>query len=476
MKLQHLLVSVLMFGVVLVAAVVQSPSASGASASDKVAYSDAPGNVHDSNGATVTNEAADAHTASITDANSSVLLTLNVYGNTDPSTDAGWNTNTSVTAYTYAAWDLVTPHAHYLAIFDTNAFASQSKGTLDGELAEADKSGVHRTSCVVTASYSSTAGYEVQFASGCIGSPSSVQWDAFIIYHPAGAPTSYYEGKDVPEEPVNPTSPVYASPVAAGGSSPVPDGYRLYASDGGVFAYGKAGFYGSTGGVKLRSPMVGAASTADSKGYWMVASDGGVFSFGDARFYGSTGGVTLVKPVVAMAPSRDGAGYWLVATDGGIFSFGDSHFFGSTGGVNLVAPVVGMAPTNDSQGYWSVASDGGIFSFGDAHFYGSLGNTKLAAPIVGMAATPSGHGYWLVAADGGIFSYGDAKFFGSTGGKPLAKPIESIVPTPDGGGYWLVASDGGVFNYGDAKFFGSAGGIQLAKPIVAISASTTVGS
>jgi hypothetical protein len=33
----------------------------------------------------------------------------------------------------------------------------------------------------------------------------------------------------------------------------------------------------------------------------MVASDGGVFSFGDARFYGSTGNIKLNKPIVGMA-------------------------------------------------------------------------------------------------------------------------------------------------------------------------------
>ena len=33
----------------------------------------------------------------------------------------------------------------------------------------------------------------------------------------------------------------------------------------------------------------------------MVASDGGIFAFGDARFYGSTGGITLNSPIVAMA-------------------------------------------------------------------------------------------------------------------------------------------------------------------------------
>jgi hypothetical protein len=31
------------------------------------------------------------------------------------------------------------------------------------------------------------------------------------------------------------------------------------------------------------------ATTSTGKGYWLVASDGGIFTFGDARFYGSTG-------------------------------------------------------------------------------------------------------------------------------------------------------------------------------------------
>ena len=31
------------------------------------------------------------------------------------------------------------------------------------------------------------------------------------------------------------------------------------------------------------------APTPDHRGYWLVASDGGVFAYGDAGFYGSTG-------------------------------------------------------------------------------------------------------------------------------------------------------------------------------------------
>jgi hypothetical protein len=42
-------------------------------------------------------------------------------------------------------------------------------------------------------------------------------------------------------------------------------------------------------------------ATPDGKGYWLVASDGGVFNFGDAAFYGSMGGSHLNKPIVGAA-------------------------------------------------------------------------------------------------------------------------------------------------------------------------------
>jgi hypothetical protein len=199
-----------------------------------------------------------------------------------------------------------------------------------------------------------------------------------------------------------------------------------------------------------------AAASAD--GYWLVASDGGIFSFGDAAFFGSTGDIKLNKPIVGMAASASGEGYRLVASDGGIFSFGDATFHGSTGSMTLNQPIVGMAATPSGNGYWLVASDGGIFSFGDATFYGSTGSIKLNKPIVGMAATPSGKGYLLVASDGGIFAYGDAAFHGSTGSMTLNRPIVGMATTAPGQGYWLVASDGGIFSFGDADFQGSAVG------------------
>ena len=50
-----------------------------------------------------------------------------------------------------------------------------------------------------------------------------------------------------------------------------------------------------------------AAGVTDGSGYWLVASDGGVFAFGSARFYGSIAGTTLRSPIsgiVATSTSR----------------------------------------------------------------------------------------------------------------------------------------------------------------------------
>ena len=91
------------------------------------------------------------------------------------------------------------------------------------------------------------------------------------------------------------------------------------ATDGGIFSYGDAQFYGSTGSLKLNKPIVGMGTTPDGKGYWLVASDGGIFNYGDAVFFGSAGSLPLNKPVVGMAAPVSG-GYYLVASDGGIFA------------------------------------------------------------------------------------------------------------------------------------------------------------
>jgi hypothetical protein len=226
--------------------------------------------------------------------------------------------------------------------------------------------------------------------------------------------------------------------------------------------------------LHLNAPIVGMASTSDNHGYWTLGSDGGVFSFGDARYFGSMGGKHLDAPMVAMSAGPTSDGYWLVASDGGVFSFGDAHYFGSMGGKRLDAPVVGIAAAPGGDGYWLVASDGGVFAFGDAHYFGSMGGKRLNAPVVGIAAAPGGHGYWLVASDGGVFSFGDAHFFGSMGGRHLNSPVVSIAADDASGGYWMVGSDGGVFAF-HSPFAGSEGGRSLDAPIRTV-VSTNSGS
>ena len=257
-------------------------------------------------------------------------------------------------------------------------------------------------------------------------------------------------------------------------TSAVP-GYWLVATDGGIFTFGGAQFWGSTGNIALNKPIVGMAATHEGRGYWLVASDGGIFSFGDAQFYGSTGSLKLNKPIVGMTSTPDNGGYWLVATDGGIFSFGDATFWGSTGSLTLNQPIVGMASTPDGGGYWLVAADGGIFSFGDAHFYGSTGSIKLNKPIIGMIAGPNGAGYFLIASDGGTFSFGTAPFYGSLGGIPLKNPIAAAAETPGDTGYWFSDTTGEVSAFGHASYYGSAPA-PLNRPIVGMAEAPGTGA
>ena len=104
------------------------------------------------------------------------------------------------------------------------------------------------------------------------------------------------------------------------------------------------------------------AATADGDGYWLIASDGGIFNYGDAAFYGSTGAIRLNMPIVGLAPTPDGHGYWLVAFDGGVFTFGDAGYYGSTAGKGMFA--YGLIVDPAAPGYSVVTADGNATTFG----------------------------------------------------------------------------------------------------------------
>ena len=255
-------------------------------------------------------------------------------------------------------------------------------------------------------------------------------------------------------------------------------GYWLVGSDGGIFTFGSAQFYGSTGNLHLQRPVVGITPTRDRGGYWLDASDGGIFAFGDAGFYGSIPGLGLAPagsgiaqslnaPIVAMVPSADGRGYFMVASDGGVFAFGDARFAGSCPGIGGCAgAAVAVMPDASGNGYWLVTQSGNVYAFGDAPFYGSPGQQSV--PVTSAVRTPDGRGYWILFANGAIASYGDAAEFGMPAGQMGGvNPATAIFPTSDGGGYWVAAADGAVANFGDAPNDGSMLGTSLNGSIIA---------
>ena len=224
--------------------------------------------------------------------------------------------------------------------------------------------------------------------------------------------------------------------------------------------------------------MVGISPTANKGGYWLVASDGGIFAFGDAGYFGSIPGDglspagsglphSLNAPIVAMVPSSDGGGYFMVASDGGVFAFGDARFAGSCPGIGgCSGAAVAVVPDASGNGYWLVTQTGNVYGFGDARFYGAPGNQGSA--VTSAVRTADGGGYWVLLADGAVYAYGDAVPrggpVGSVGG---LNPASTIFSDADGGGYWVASADGAVFPYGDAPNDGSMAGSHLNGSIIA---------
>jgi DNA-binding beta-propeller fold protein YncE len=271
--------------------------------------------------------------------------------------------------------------------------------------------------------------------------------------------------------------PAPPAPAVPAPSAPA-YGYWLVGSDGGIFTFGSAQFYGSTGSIKLQRPVVGISPTANKAGYWLVASDGGIFAFGNAGYFGSIPGVglspagsgaphSLNAPIVAMVPSSDGGGYFMVASDGGVFAFGDARFAGSCPGIGgCSGAAVAVVPDASGNGYWLITQTGNVYAFGDAPFYGAPGNQ--GSPVTSAVRTVNGGGYWVLLADGAVYAYGDAAAqgapVGSVGG---IDPASAIFSDADGGGYWVASADGAVFAYGDAPNDGSMAGNHLNGSIIA---------
>jgi hypothetical protein len=126
-----------------------------------------------------------------------------------------------------------------------------------------------------------------------------------------------------------------------------------------------------------------------------VASDGGIFTFGDAAFYGSLGATPPASPVAAMVPSAGSDGYWLLEASGTVEPFGGAPMLAPSAGSPLLSsatsPMTSIASSGDDQGYVEVDRGGQVFSFGDAPYFGDVASTLpgYSGSVVGIAVSPS---------------------------------------------------------------------------------------
>lgn len=216
------------------------------------------------------------------------------------------------------------------------------------------------------------------------GSPNSVTGFAvgecsFATTAPNPAPVPASAGP--PPTPATPAGPLQPISVPSGTLT----GYTMGAADGGVFALGAAGFFGSGAGTSPSSPVVGIATSPGGRGYYVASANGKVLGLGpNAPSFGDVSSLPLSKPIVAIATAPGGDGYDLAASDGGVFTF-NTTFYGSAGSLHLNQPVVGMAMAATGDGYYLVASDGGVFNYGPGTtFQGSTGGIHLNQSIVGI--------------------------------------------------------------------------------------------
>jgi hypothetical protein len=241
-------------------------------------------------------------------------------------------------------------------------------------------------------------------------------------------------------------------------------GYWLVASDGGVFAYGGAGFFGSMGGQKLNSPVVGMVPTADGKGYWLIAADGGVFTFGDATFAGSLGGTTLNKPIVGGASGGScGSSANTILNGSTVPASGignDGDFYLDTTSETLFGPKAGgswpaagtslVGPQGAAGSQGATGSQGAV---GPAGTTGPAGPTGAAGPVgvPGPTGPPGPQG----PAGGGLSDYVNLFLPAPTGGNVIilaaSAPVPFDVPQVMTAGFTYDATTGALtaVNAGD---------------------------
>ena len=223
--------------------------------------------------------------------------------------------------------------------------------------------------------------------------------------------------------------------------------FWLADAKGDVWAFGSAPAPTARPPAFLSTPSSASRRPTTAKGYWLVATDGGIFSYGDAKFYGSTGAIALNRPIVGMAstPTRRATGSWRrtaasspTATPGSTARPVPSS---STGPSSPWPPL----PTARGTGSWPATAA----SSPTATPPSTVDGDAQARPAHrGHGPHARRQGYWLVASDGGIFA---PVTRGSTAlGRCEPDPAEKIVTGQSGHGYWVEEQNGTAHPFGDA--------------------------
>ncbi len=282
-----------------------------------------------------------------------------------------------------------------------------------------------------------------------IGAFLTAEQPASAQHAPLGARSTPYVICCGGGEPVDPSS----ASIAGFAETASDGGYWEVGTDGSVFSFGDAQYYGSMAGVSLNAPVVGLAATPDYKGYWEVGADGGVFTFGDAGFYGSTGGTSMNAQVVALVPTPDGKGYWEVGADGGVFTFGDAPYYGSLPGNGIGTDSV-TAAVQYQDGYCMTTSDGTVYCYEPWCNVCQFPTQNTPTPTVGIATTDyHNSGIWIVDRNGQVYSLNGGNFEGGLSSQPNG-PITAIAGGPSDSGYTMVGADGTVYPFGDNGYGG----------------------
>ena len=105
-------------------------------------------------------------------------------------------------------------------------------------------------------------------------------------------------------------------------------GWLEVTANGVVWAGGGANYFGDLQHRPDAQPItvsniVQVRATPDGFGYWLVGSDGSVYSFGDAQYFGSLPGLGVkASDIVGLIPFSSGEGYELVSALEQVWKFG----------------------------------------------------------------------------------------------------------------------------------------------------------